>query len=91
MRKGKTTKSNHPDPKGAFAMDIYDKVKSVVTCVWFFVAIIATLICPFSDGMTIGLVGKLWLTYFGIQAAWAILDGSMAEIVCIMSSLFRRR
>ena len=72
-------------------MDKFDVVKNVIFLIGFFVAVIATLICPFSDGMTIGMVGKLWLAYFGIQFAWAILDGSLAEWVIFMSALLRRR
>ena len=71
-------------------MDLADKIKAVVMMVGFFVAFIATIICPFSSAMTIGMVGKLWLAYFGVQAAWAIIDGSMAEFICIMMSLLRR-
>lgn len=71
-------------------MDNWDKFKAVVIMVGFFVAVIATVMCPFSAAMTAALVGKLWLTYFGIQFALAVLDGSMAEFVCLMLSLFRR-
>ena len=71
-------------------MDIFDKVKTLVICVGFAVALIATVICPFSAAMTAALVGKLWLAYICVQAAWAILDGSLAEWICIMMSLLRR-
>lgn len=72
-------------------MDRFDVVKNIIFLTGFFVAVIATLICPFSAAMTIGMVGKLWLTYFGLQLGWAILDGSLAEFVVFMSSLLRRR
>ena len=72
-------------------MDKFDIAKGIVFCIGFFVAVIATLICPFSPAMTAGLVGKLWLAYFGIQIAWAIVDGSLAEWVIVMESLLRRR
>jgi hypothetical protein len=72
-------------------MDKFDVFKNIIFCIGFFVAVIATLICPFSSAMTAGMVGKLWLAYFAIQFAWAILDGSLAEWVCVMSSLLRRR
>ena len=68
-----------------------EKAKTLVICVGFAVALIATVICPFSSAMTAGLVGKLWLAYFGIQLIWSVLDGSMAEFLAIMSSLLRRR